>query len=179
MKIVHIYLAILIASLYSCKMDKPREIVRVEGKTPDINAIYQHYTGNPQSQAEIEQNQLIDYIVDKDLSPTRSVTGLYYQIHEKGTGEKIKFGDDISVHYKGMYMDGTVFQDSREMGKPLSFKLGPRGLIKGWVEGLRYMNEGTKATLLIPSKLGYESKGRGDIPGNTPLIFEMEIVEVK
>lgn len=177
LKIVQITVAILIISLISCKSDPKAKTVLVEGKTPDINAIYQHYTGAPQSVDEIDENKLIDYIVDNDLSPTRSISGLYYQIHEIGLGDKIKFGDNLKVHYRGKYLDGTVFQSSFE-SKPLAFKLGPKGLIQGWIEGLRYLNEGAKATLLIPSKLGYQSTGKGDIPGDTPLVFDIEIVEV-
>lgn len=181
MKIVQLMILSLILISTSCK-DKataePATVNKENAKTPDMNALYQHYYQNPENQDELDENALIDYIVDHDLSPKRSVTGLYYQIHESGTGENIKLGDKLEVHYIGKFLDDTEFDNSYNRGEPLKFALG-KGLIQAWIEGLRYLNEGSKATLVVPSRLAYQDKGLGDlIAPNLPLVFEVEIVKV-
>jgi len=153
--------------------------VDMTNKTVDINQLYQFYYSNPETLDQRQENELIDYIVDKNLALTRSVTGLYYQITQEGTGEKIKPGDQLQVHYTGRFLDGNIFDSSVERGKPIDFKLGTTGLIQAWLEGLRYMKEGSKMTLVIPSRLAYKDQGFGSIIGpDIPLTFEMEVLKV-
>ena len=153
--------------------------VDMTNKTADINQLYQFYYSNPQSLDERQENMLIDYIVDKDLAPTRSVTGLYYQITQEGTGERIRPGDQLEVHYSGKFLDGQIFDSSLQRNKPLKFKLGTTGLIQGWLEGLRYMKEGSKMILIVPSRLAYKGQGFGSLIGpDMALTFEMEVLKV-
>lgn len=153
--------------------------VDMTNKTVDINQLYQFYYSNPQTLDQRQENELIDYIVDQNLSPTRSVSGLYYQIIQEGTGDKIKPGDQLLVHYTGRFLNGKVFDSSVERGKPLDFKLGTSGLIQGWLEGLRYMKEGSKMKLVVPSRLAYKGQGFGSMIGpNIPLTFDMEVLKV-
>ena len=108
---------------------------------------------------------------------TRS--GLTYLITKKGTGVRPKKGDTVILHYTGMLTNGVKFDSSRD-GKPLSFKLGVGQVIKGWDEGVAKLRVGDHAILLVPSELGYGSKGAGDvIPPDANLIFVVEIVDVK
>lgn len=153
--------------------------VDMSNKTVDINQLYQFYYSNPQSLDERQENELIDYIVDKNLAPKRSVTGLYYQITKEGNGDRIRPGDQLKVHYTGRFLNGEIFDSSVERGKPLDFRLGTTGLIQGWLEGLRYMKEGSKMTLIVPSRLAYKDQGFGSMIGpNVPLTFEMEVLKV-
>lgn len=179
-KIVQITWIALIISLIGCKSENNSSTgLDMKNKTVDINQLYQFYYSNPQTLDEQQENQLIDYIVDKDLAPTRSVTGLYYQITREGTGDRIKPGDQLEVHYTGRFLNGKVFDSSVERGNPLKFKLGTQGLIQGWLEGLRYMKQGSKMTLIVPSRLAYKDQGFGTMIGpDTPLTFEMEVLKV-
>ena len=106
-------------------------------------------------------------------------SGLTYLITKKGTGRRPKNGDTVILHYTGMLTNGVKFDSSRD-GKPFSFKLGAEQVIKGWDEGLAKLRVGDHAILVVPAKLGYGSKGAGDvIPPDSTLIFVIEFVDVK
>ena len=84
-----------------------------------------------------------------------TATGLKYIIWKKGDGDQAEAGDKVSVHYAGRLLDGSPFDDSYKRGQPFSFPLGGGRVIKGWDEGIAYMNVGDSATLIIPAELGY------------------------
>ena len=89
-------------------------------------------------------------------------------------------GSLLNVHYTGLFTNGTKFDSSYDRNKTLEFILGecPATLIKGWVEGLQGMCTGEEAKWTIPPNLGYGSNGKGDIPGNTTLLFYVTVVAV-
>ncbi len=108
-----------------------------------------------------------------------ATSGLKYLILEQGTGPATNPGSEVSVHYYGALPDGTLFDTSFRRGEPLGFVLGEPGLIAGWTEGVDLLNQGGKALLLIPSKLGYGDQGAPPvIPPNTDLVFYIEVVSV-
>ena len=84
--------------------------------------------------------------------------------------------DRISVHYHGTLIDGTVFDSSVQRGEPLEFQLNQ--VIPGWQIGLKAMNEGDKARLVIPSELAYGRRKVGKIMPNSTLIFEVELLQI-
>lgn len=104
-----------------------------------------------------------------------------------GSGTAASTGDTVSVHYTGWLYDaqagdhhGRQFDSSREHGSPITFKLGVGQVIAGWDQGVVGMRVGGKRELLIPSSLGYGTRGAGgDIPPNAALVFEVELVRVK
>jgi FKBP-type peptidyl-prolyl cis-trans isomerase len=103
---------------------------------------------------------------------------LQYKIITEGTGKTPTPTDSVTVHYKGMLIDGTVFDNSFDRGEPARFVLN--AVIPGWTEGLQLMKEGGKAELYIPSDLAYGDRGAGNvIPGGSALIFEVELIKVK
>lgn len=114
---------------------------------------------------------------DKEIKTTSS--GLQYIIHEKGTGEQAKAGDLVSVHYKGYFTNGEVFDSSFDRGEPIEFELGKGQVIAGWDELIQLLHVGDSATALIPSALAYGKDGVGPIPGNTDLNFDVKLVGVK
>lgn len=114
------------------------------------------------------------YITTNNLNATKSDSGLYYVINEQGTGENPTTSDNVTVAYKGYFLDGTVFDQSDANG--ISFNL--QGVIRGWTEGITYFKEGGSGILLIPSNLGYGSAGRGSIPGGSVLIFDINLVSI-
>ncbi len=113
-----------------------------------------------------------------------SPTGLKYEDHKAGTGVEAVKGKTVSVHYTGWLDEkgakGKKFDSSRDRGMPIEFSLGLGKVIPGWEEGISGMKVGGTRTLLIPSKLGYGTRGAGGaIPPNADLIFDVELVGVK
>ncbi|MBD3343679.1 MAG: FKBP-type peptidyl-prolyl cis-trans isomerase [Chitinivibrionales bacterium] len=104
-------------------------------------------------------------------------SGLQYKVLKEGAGAKPSADDKVKVHYKGMLLDGKVFDSSYKRGQPAVFKVG--GVIKGWSEALQLMKEGAKYKLWLPSELAYGERGAGSQIGpNTMLVFEVELLEI-
>ena len=108
-----------------------------------------------------------------------TASGLQYIIWKKGDGAQPENGDKVSVHYAGRLLDGSPFDDSYKRGKPFEFPLGGGRVIKGWDEGIAFLNVGDSATLIIPSELGYGAADRPTIPANSTLIFDVQLMDVK
>lgn len=110
----------------------------------------------------------------------KTESGLRYIITESNEGgQSVNAGDLISVHYTGTFLDGEVFDSSVDRGEPIEFNVGTGRVIPGWDEGLQLLKVGEKATFIIPSNLAYGERGVGPIPPNTPLKFEVELLEIK
>ena len=110
-------------------------------------------------------------------SVAKTETGLYYEIIEEGSGVIPTAADNVVVHYHGTYINGEVFDSSRDRGSPASFHMS--GVITGFKDGLKLIREGGKAKLYIPPDLGYGNRSKGKIPAGSLLIFEIELLEVK
>ncbi len=148
-----------------------------EATTKLAERLYTNFHSSPVTQAQKDENALIDYAVEKNLDVTRTPSGLYYVIHQEGKGPKLIHNQPTSAHYQGYFLDGKVFDSSYKRGKPLSFNVG--AMVPGWNEALKMMNTGTKAQLLLPSHLAYGTRGfPGLIEPNTPLVFDLEIVSL-
>lgn len=105
-------------------------------------------------------------------------SGLQYKVLTEGKGKQPKADDTVVTHYRGTLIDGTEFDSSYSRNQPAEFPVG--GVIKGWTEALQLMKEGAKWQLFIPAELAYGERGAGGhIPGNSALIFEVELLEVK
>lgn len=132
------------------------------------------------------------YIADKKLKLITTASGLKYQIIQAGTKPKPVAGDTVYVDYVGRTLENKVFDSSYEAVakaaglqqpgrtyEPISFVLGTQGIIPGWQEGIALLNEGTKATFVIPSKLAYGANAAGeDIPPYSTLVFDIDLVKV-
>ena len=141
---------------------------------------------------DAEMAQLENYLKENNIVQAPTPSGIYYVETKKGTGKKAEKDKMVKVNYTGRLINGTVFDTSvEEEAKkanifnpqrpytPLDFQLGAGMVIKGWDEGISYMNEGGKATLIIPSSLAYGPNGAGDIiPPNSILVFDVELKEV-
>jgi peptidylprolyl isomerase len=111
---------------------------------------------------------------------TTTTSGLTYIITRRGTGQTLKVGDTVQVHYTGLLTNGTKFDSSLDRNEPIAFPLGAGRVIKGWDEGILRLRVGDHATLIIPPQLGYGAKGAGGvIPPDATLIFIVEVVGVK
>lgn len=111
-----------------------------------------------------------------------TASGLKVEITAEGSGPLPQSGQRVFVHYTGTLLDGTKFDSSHDHpgGRPLSFVLGEGRVIKGWDEGIAMLKRGGKARLTVPPSLAYGSRAKGDdIPANSTLVFEVELVDVK
>ena len=106
-------------------------------------------------------------------------SGLMYLIEEEGQGSRPNKGDSVQVHYELKLISGVVVDSSFQRGQPLSINIGVGQVIPGWDEGIMLLKEGSKATLVVPSELGYGASGAGEvIPPNATLIFKVQLVKV-
>jgi peptidylprolyl isomerase/FKBP-type peptidyl-prolyl cis-trans isomerase FklB len=104
--------------------------------------------------------------------------GLQYKVVRSGPadGAKPNPTDEVKVHYEGKLLDGTVFDSSYERGQPASFPLA--GLVPAWKEALVMMRPGDEWTLYVPPELGYGAQDKGPIPGNSVMVFRIELIGV-
>ena len=129
-----------------------------------------------------ERNQLINYAIDQVWDVTPSSVGYFYQVVKEGSGDPLMYGDYVEAHYRGNLLDGKLFADSRQQGRPLNFYVGQ--MIPAWNDVLQQVKPGASLRLLVPSGLAYGGEGlvseRGDtlIPPHTPLVFEIDNLEV-
>jgi FKBP-type peptidyl-prolyl cis-trans isomerase FkpA len=116
-----------------------------------------------------------------------NVTTLQVTDSSIGNGSEAKTGNTVTVHYTGWLYDakaadkhGKKFDSSKDHGEPFEFKLGAGMVIRGWDQGVAGMKVGGKRTLVIPSELGYGSRGAGGaIPPNATLVFDVELLAVR
>lgn len=105
--------------------------------------------------------------------------GMEIFINEAGNGPVVEVGRTLEVNYYGILPDGTLFDNSFKRGEPLLFPVGRGRVIAGWDQGFQALREGDKATLFIPSQMGYGERGSPPvIPPNSNLVFYVEVVKV-
>ncbi|GAA3784472.1 peptidylprolyl isomerase [Corallibacter vietnamensis] len=158
------------------------EIVRVGADAENFNAIeaFRTFEGAREKRVAAEKEAREAELDKLAAGFEKTDSGLRYQILQKGSGVKAEKGKTVAVHYKGQLADGTVFDSSYKRKQPLEFPVGMGQVIAGWDEGICLLNVGDKARLVIPSDLGYGSRGAGGvIPPNATLIFDVELVDVK
>jgi len=113
----------------------------------------------------------------KEKGVQATTSGLQYMVLKPGKGPRPKLTDSVSVHYEGKLLDGTVFDSSRERGKPAEFML--MQVIPGWSEGLQLMPVGSTYRFWIPPALAYGPRGTPGIPPNSLLVFEVELLSIE
>lgn len=126
-----------------------------------------------ETQAQIDDRIIQDYISDNQLNATATGSGLYVVVSQPGTGAACNSYSDVKVKYTGYLTDGAVFDQSTD-----GITVNLQQVIKGWTEGIPYFKEGGSGKLLIPSELGYGSQAVGSIPANSVLIFDVELIDV-
>lgn len=115
-----------------------------------------------------------EHFAAENITTVKTESGLQYVINEMGKGPKPTIGQQVKVKYKGTFFDGGDVFDQGEY----TFALGQRSVIAGWDEGFTYFPVGSKGVLYIPSELGYGVRGRGPIGPNSPLVFEVEVLDI-
>ena len=109
---------------------------------------------------------------------TRTSSGLYYEDISVGTGTQATVGTEVDVLYSGWLPNGTLFDSRTTPASPFSFTLGLGQVIAGWDEGVSGMRVDGVRLLVIPPQLGYGYSGRGTIPGNSVLVFRLQLLAV-
>ncbi len=148
------------------------DVAQLESKVKKVEEDAKNAIANA---AAAGKNYLTENAKRPDVNTT--ATGLQHRVITPGTGNSPKATDSVTVHYRGKLIDGTEFDSSYSRNQPATFPLN--GVIPGWTEGLQLMKEGGKSELVIPSELGYGSRGAGGaIPPNATLIFEVELIKI-
>ena len=122
-----------------------------------------------------EDSIIKKYITDKSLVAKSTPEGIYYVIEKEGSGGFPGLESTVLTKYKGYRLDGKVFDESTS-----GITFGLLQVITGWTIGMQKFNAGAKGKLIIPSPFAYGGRGAGnDIPANTPLVFDIELVDFR
>lgn len=145
----------------------------------DVEDPYAAYT--PEREAGLIKDWLAAMVTNgNDIDTT--TTGIFYiaDTTKVGTGPTVLSGNTVTVKYTGMFLDGQVFDASAYHGDgTYTYKHKTDALIQGWEEGIEVLSKGGGAAFLIPSAKAYGVTGQGPIPPNTPLIFIIEVLDIK
>ena len=163
------------------------EIIRVgraaenfESNQDAFDALLSSFTDRNQEKELEAMEEAIRLIDEQWPDAVTTPSGLKYVVDKEGTGEATpQAGQSVTVHYTGKLMDGKKFDSSYDRGKPIEFTVGKGQVIKGWDEALLGMKKGEKRVLIIPSSLGYGPSGRGPIPPNATMVFDVELIDFK
>ena len=147
-----------------------------DGDTGEANVeeLYKGYYQDPSNIDEEQQNMIIDYAIEKDINLTRLESGLYFLETREGMGPNLRWGEEVKVHYVGTYLDGKEFDSSYRRDVPLKVSVG--AAIAGWNEALIRLQSGSKAIIVVPSRLGYRDREYAGIPPNSVLVFELHVL---
>ena len=157
----------------------------IDGTEPKINndqalMVIQNYFTKKQSamsEEKIDEGRKFLEENSKKEGVITLASGLQYEVITNGSGDKPKLEDNVTTHYHGTLIDGTVFDSSVDRGEPASFSVG--GVIKGWTEALQLMSVGSKWKLYVPYDLAYGERGAGpQIGPYSTLIFEVELLSI-
>ncbi|MDQ3110186.1 MAG: FKBP-type peptidyl-prolyl cis-trans isomerase [Bacteroidota bacterium] len=162
---------------FAVKVDSVYSREKVQGLRAAAEAEQEKQKAMILKMKEEEPAAILKYIADNKISEKPTESGLYYLETKKGTGEKLKDDQEVSIHYTGKFIAGEVF-DTSVGHEPLVFILGQHMVIQGMEEALLLMNNGGKATFIIPSSLAY-GDGGGRMKPFATLIFDVEIISVK
>jgi FKBP-type peptidyl-prolyl cis-trans isomerase FkpA len=127
----------------------------------------------PFFQADIDEELIQTYVRDNQIPAERHSSGVYYVIHEPGSGGSPNIGSEVMVRYKGYLLDGTVFDETTGNNTAVFFL---SQVIRGWQFSVPLLQKGGNGTFIIPSTLGYGRAPQPGIPGNSILVFDIELV---
>jgi FKBP-type peptidyl-prolyl cis-trans isomerase len=139
---------------------------------------------DPAKMAAAEDATIQDFLKTNNITnAVKTKSGMYYVVTKEGNGVKPMNGDNVTMNYTGMFLDGKKFDSNEDSTfnhvSPFEFPLGQRRVIAGWDEGVALLSKGAKAKLIIPSPMAYGASGQGNIPANSILQFDVELVDFK
>lgn len=141
-------------------------------------------------QLETDDKTIAEYLKANNLTATKTASGMYYILNTPGAGANAAHGQDVTMNYTGMLLNGNKFDSNVDPAfqhvEPFTFKLGSGQVIAGWDEGVALLNKGAKAKFIIPSTLAYGERAMpgspnnpDGIPANSVLIFDVEVTNIK
>lgn len=152
-----------------------------------------YFDGEIEKLKTSEETKISKYVEKNKLQPKKTASGLQYVIKEEGSGNTPATGDTVVLNYTGALAATDKIFDTNNVDlakknnlhnpmrtyEPMKVAVGETPVIAGWTEGLKLLNKGTKATLIIPSTIGYGQQGSmGGIPPYAPLVFDLEILDI-
>ena len=129
---------------------------------------------NKEDQADIDREIIKQYVADNNLNAKEHSSGIFYVIETPGSGGNPTVNNQVTVRYKGYYLDGVVF-DETNGSETVKFRLGD--LIQGWQIAIPLLQKGGKGTFIIPSGLAYGSNPPFGVRANAVMAFEIELVD--
>ena len=154
-------------------------------REPEQMEMQQKMKEQSAQQLPVDDKILQDYFAKNNIKAQKTASGLYYTIAKPGSGAQITKGQSASMMYTGKTLDGKAFDSNVDSTighhgvAPLTFTVGANQMIPGVDEGIALLKKGAKATLYLPSPLGYGPANQGAIGPNSILIFDVEVVDVK
>lgn len=124
-----------------------------------------------------DEKKILEYLKTNQLEAQKTETGVYYIIELPGSAARPVLTNVVKVHYIGKLLNGTVFDSSYKTGVPIEGQL--QNFIRGWQIGIPLFGKGGKGTLFIPSRYGYGAVSINNIPANSVLIFDVNLIDFK
>ena len=151
-----------------------------KAKAFDAAKAFEEFNKSKADRIKKEKEKELKMLKDLSKGFSKTSSGLLYKFEKENNSQKPSNGNKVKVHYKGMLLDGTVFDSSFKRNQPIEFTLGIGQVIKGWDEGISLLGIGDKASFIIPSDLAYGASGAGGIiPPNATLVFEVELISAE
>lgn len=149
-----------------------------------LNQLSQEKFENDQRQAQLARTQkeveaIDNYLLEKNITPVKTESGLRYVVFRAGLDSRPMPGDVVTIHYVLRTLTGDTIDDSYQRKQPLGFTWGRAQVIAGWDEGIGYLGEGAQATLYLPSTLAFGDQKRPNIPANSILISDVEVISIE
>lgn len=163
-------------------------LVKLTMNTVMDKATYDKRQAKLMAEKEAEKNRLMavegksiaDYIKAKSVTVAPTETGLYIIRQQEGEGNVAQWGDQVTVHYIIKNIKDEQLESTYDIGQPISFKIGSGEMIPAIEEAVMTMSKGAKVTLVTPSALAFGEYDLGDVlPPYSPLVIELELVEIK
>ncbi len=146
-------------------------------RVQEAYSAYTNRVSQTKNEATIKAGKEFLAAQEKKADWKKTASGIVYRIEKEGSEPRPTASSTVKVQYVGSLIDGTVFNDSREMGGPIEFPLN--GVIPGWTEGLQLVGTGGIIDMYLPSELAYGAQAQAKIPAHSVLHFRVEVLEVK
>jgi FKBP-type peptidyl-prolyl cis-trans isomerase len=152
--------------------------IQIKDIKPETPGIKKRRIKNEERKAN-ESKLIAEYLEDQNIAVEAETEGYYFFPIYNGTGKSASDGQQVRVHYKGYFLDGKPYDSSYDRNRPVSFVLGKGEVISGWELAVKKMAVGDKAKVILPSELAFGASERNGVEPYTPMIFELELIEVK
>lgn len=175
-----VFILVIVAVFFLTAVGTTAAVIYDAARNKDDATVTQNNTQNSEDQNSQTQPQegKLEGTKLEGFTPVDNVAKLEKTDLVPGTGAEVTANSTITAHYTGaLAKDGTIFQSSKDTGQPFTTQLG--SLIPGWQQGLPGTKAGGTVRLVIPAELAYGAQATGNIPANSPLVFDIEIISVQ